>query len=719
MPIKSQIRLNQLTGSLDDGSAANDPTSTQKSLAAQSLQEVMDAIGAGIQKIHGASSFNLAAAGEFTHTITPAAADGAALGTASKEWSDLYLADGGQILFGTDNGAEFTLTHQATNDALRVGGDKRLEFFDADLSIHSSTDGQLDISADTTAKVIAPTIDLEASTAVIVSHDLKLDSDSAEITFGSGGDTKFIHSNANGLVLGGGEAKLGFTQTDFAEAIFSSTDGQLDLVGGSEIQLVAPIVDIDASNQVNVSNDLIVGGNLTVNGTTVTIDAANLNVEDPLIVLGRGNAADNLDMGLIFERASGNKTMIFDDNDGDVFIFGSTTADGQATGAPIDVDPSVNIPVRASQFQIIDGNDTLGVAGNDLRLHANDSNNILLESANDVIVKSKAAGGLIFKDNSNAEVGRIIHDASDHMLLSSSLKNKKVKLYGSQVLMQGYDNTVASPVALDLAEFSYSPMSQESVLEFAAARNGQIKSVAGKQLSIAAVGGTAGQAILNLGVNDNDGKAYLQLSGSGANTTINVGGASSGFHASSGVLTISGSALVLDNGASATEAQLKFKSDNANFVNLTAPGSLGGTYTLTLPPTDGTADQVLKTDGNGVLDWVAQGGAGNSVKSVRVITAATGLAANNGLSTHTGFSTVDLSAIAGADANKAIDVYVNGQLLMSGTGDYGDNIGLNTYTGGDYLLDFAVGGGKLLGAADVKFSFGLEKDDVVTIIARA
>ena len=37
------------------------------------------------------------------------------------------------------------------------------------------------------------------------------------------------------------------------------------------------------------------------------------------------------------------------------------------------------------------------------------------------------------------------------------------------------------------------------------------------------------------------------------------------------------------------------------------PHSAGAGYTLTLPNTDGDADQVLKTDGSGNLDWVAQG----------------------------------------------------------------------------------------------------------------
>ena len=46
-----------------------------------------------------------------TSANTPSSADGQALGSASLEWSDLFLADGGTIQFGNDQ--EITLTHDA------------------------------------------------------------------------------------------------------------------------------------------------------------------------------------------------------------------------------------------------------------------------------------------------------------------------------------------------------------------------------------------------------------------------------------------------------------------------------------------------------------------------------------------------------------------------------------------------------------------------------
>ena len=55
-----------------------------------------------------------------------------------------------------------------------------------------------------------------------------------------------------------------------------------------------------------------------------------------------------------------------------------------------------------------------------------------------------------------------------------------------------------------------------------------------------------------------------------------------------------------------------FDSDSTNKVTIQTPatGSLTSDYVLTLPVDDGTNGQILTTDGNGVLSWVAAGGAG-------------------------------------------------------------------------------------------------------------
>jgi len=58
---------------------------------------------------------------------------------------------------------------------------------------------------------------------------------------------------------------------------------------------------------------------------------------------------------------------------------------------------------------------------------------------------------------------------------------------------------------------------------------------------------------------------------------------------------------------SAGQAQLRLYEDadsaGTNYVAIQPPASLASNYTLTLPTTDGTANQLLQTDGSGVLTW--------------------------------------------------------------------------------------------------------------------
>ena len=55
----------------------------------------------------------------------------------------------------------------------------------------------------------------------------------------------------------------------------------------------------DSDDVVTIGNDLIVTGDLTVSGDTVTVNTATLSVEDPLIILAKNNnSSDAVDIGL-------------------------------------------------------------------------------------------------------------------------------------------------------------------------------------------------------------------------------------------------------------------------------------------------------------------------------------------------------------------------------------------------------------------------------------
>jgi len=79
--------------------------------------------------------------------------------------------------------------------------------------------------------------------------------------------------------------------------------------------------------------DLTVNGNLTVQGTTTTVDTNNLVVSDSLIELSNGTSSASNDAGLIIERGStGDNAFIGWDESVDKFTVGTTTSTGASTG---------------------------------------------------------------------------------------------------------------------------------------------------------------------------------------------------------------------------------------------------------------------------------------------------------------------------------------------------------------------------------------------------
>ena len=109
------------------------------------------------------------------------------LGSAGQEWRDIYINGSAYI----DGLAEDILV--ATN--------KKVQFRDTGLFINSSTNGQLDIDADVELEITAPTVDINASTAVLISNDLKLDSDAAVLSFGASSEVTITHVADTGLTL--------------------------------------------------------------------------------------------------------------------------------------------------------------------------------------------------------------------------------------------------------------------------------------------------------------------------------------------------------------------------------------------------------------------------------------------------------------------------------------------------------------------------------------
>jgi hypothetical protein len=195
--------------------------------------------------------------GTFGTSILPTSADGTTLGSASKEFSDLFLADASTIQFGADQ--DVTLTHVA-DTGLLLNTTMVIQFRDAAINIGSPADGDLDINADDEIELNSTLIDINgnveisgtaAITGIATFTDDIIIGDGK--TIGSASDIDAITIASNGQVT--------LTQTLIGTALDIS--GNIDVDGTANLD----VVDIDGA--VDMASTALVTGVLTANGGAV------------------------------------------------------------------------------------------------------------------------------------------------------------------------------------------------------------------------------------------------------------------------------------------------------------------------------------------------------------------------------------------------------------------------------------------------------------------
>ena len=177
--------------------------------------------------------------GTFGTSILPTSADGTTLGSASKEFSDLFLADAGTIQFGNDQ--DVTLTHVA-DTGLLLNTTMVVQFRDSAINIGSPADGDLDINADDEIELNSTLIDVNGNLDV------------------------------SGTIVGASTLSAttgtfsGILKTDDATEATSTTDGSLqtdgglsvvkDIVVGDDIKLLsdAAVVHFGADSEITLTH---------------------------------------------------------------------------------------------------------------------------------------------------------------------------------------------------------------------------------------------------------------------------------------------------------------------------------------------------------------------------------------------------------------------------------------------------------------------------------
>ena len=219
--------------------------------------------------------------------------DDVALGSLHKGFSDLFLAAGAVVNFNNDT----TLTHVSgsgllLSDDSGVGTDK-LMFGDSATYIHQAADGQLDAVADSVIQVTAPTVNIEASTAITLESD--------SVTFGEGGSSNI--------------------QLDFNTA---GNDGTLTWVVGSDHFLFSDDVSIAQNEKLKFGSDNEhisangAGQISLVGGSHITINPGNASN----LYLG----ADGAGKDVYFYGGASNEQILYDASDHQLKVTDSSGA---------------------------------------------------------------------------------------------------------------------------------------------------------------------------------------------------------------------------------------------------------------------------------------------------------------------------------------------------------------------------------------------------------
>ena len=241
----------------------------------------------------------------------PSSADGDTLGTASAEWSDLYLADGGVVYFGNDQ--EITLTHSADSGLLLK---HTATADDKPINLVLQT-GETDMAAnDVIGKISWQAPDEGTGTdAVLVS---------AAIQAVAEGDHS-SSSNATRIEFMVGASEAAAKKMQLTSAGKLEVDGGLDVEGGGVFNEDSADVDFRVESNGNANMLFVSGGNDVVGvgaegdlGSGLHIKTGDSGLGsvganyDELIIEGSGR------VGMNFLSPAGNKQDIaFSDADAD------------------------------------------------------------------------------------------------------------------------------------------------------------------------------------------------------------------------------------------------------------------------------------------------------------------------------------------------------------------------------------------------------------------
>lgn len=565
-----------------------------------------------------------------------------------------------------------------------------------------------------------------------------------------------IHLDGDAAAASVVDIDAGILQIDAAGAAhLKSAEGVVALSGSSGAD------SVHIQSELTVTGKALFAGGIDVNGTVTTIDTLNVTVKDRLLGLNYDEGAEQAlaDAGLIIGNSGGNQKAFIWDNDQTQFALLDTTSGADATvvattdylnlrlGALVaddsitvtgltndqivfpnvsgQLEGSADLTFDGSDLQLAngiglvfstddaekiesDGNDLTFSSGRHFVLNAGGAtrgaiNTGLGLSSNDLILSGGRNGGSLALD-SNSSTIKLNQEGNLAGTIELNLNKETFTISGSQgnqlVLAAGKNR-----IDLDVEEqnlFSVQGALGESILSSSNGRQIILESNDGKvgvkngtvpvgqpgQLFEIDVASNASATLLSV-----DGFRILSLDGApnGKETLVVSGGANN-----AGLID---GVIQVKAGATNSGSIAFFDAGESHSVRLAAPALTSDVH-FNLPSGDGSSGQFLTTDGNGQLSFASA--AGGTVKGIKVLNSpvTAGTAVNfNAVSAGTAISGLSTAESQG----KSLDVFVNGQLLVSGS----------EAERSQGARDFAISS-----ATQLKFAFNLEIDDVIQVIKR-
>jgi hypothetical protein len=299
--------------------------------------------GTEVLRIEDGAYLNVSNTTASSSATTGSAIFGGGIGVAADAYvgDDLYLISDSAVLgFGADK--DTTLTH-TDGTGLTLNSTNKLTFGDAATFIHQSSNGVMTVDGEAT-------IDLNASTAVLVSNDLKLNSDSAVFNMGDGNDFTITHDGTTGATIAGNPIIVdsgGQIELDSHTGILTFEDGGTEVLRFTE------------GNSGDVTIKLVTNGKdliFTDNG-----DATNMKILDAAAGINVPGEVQTTGIGY----TDGDNAMTIADGGGitvpQAATFSSTIS--TATGSTIGNLTLANGSITDSSGAIAFGNENLSTTG--------------------------------------------------------------------------------------------------------------------------------------------------------------------------------------------------------------------------------------------------------------------------------------------------------------------------------------------------------------------